>query len=49
MKTGETKLYYNGKANEPVELVSKVSGGWLVRLQNRMIVGPIRESIRILR
>ena len=49
MKTGETKLYYDGKTNEPVELVLKVGGGWLVRLQNRMIVGPIKESIRILR
>ncbi len=43
------KLYWNGKANEPVELVKKVNGGWIIRTQAGTLIGPVKESPAILR
>jgi hypothetical protein len=45
----EKKLWFDGKENHPVQLVEKVGGGWIVRLPNGMLVGPVKEDPRTLR
>ena len=49
MKTGDTRLWWNGKCNQPVVLVEKLNKGWLIRLSNGLVVGPVEESEKILR
>ena len=50
MKQGETAKWYHGKRNATekrysvVTLISKVSNGWIVKLQNGMQIGPITED-----
>jgi len=41
MKTNEVKLMWDGKKHQPVTLVREVQGGWLVRMENGMLVGPV--------
>lgn len=43
------KLWFDGKENHPVELIVKVKGGWIVRLPNGILVGPVEESENVLR
>ena len=49
MKTGERRLMWDGTRNNAVELVSRVAGGWLVRMANGMLVGPVVEGAATLR
>ena len=43
------KLWFDGKENHPVDLVKNVNGGWIIKLPNGMLVGPIKEDKAVLR
>ena len=45
----QIKLYWNGKTNQPVTLVNEVNAGWIIRLANGMLVGPVKLDPAILR
>ena len=48
--TANIKLWYNGKTNQPVTLVAELAnGGWIIRLANGMLVGPVALDPAILR
>ena len=49
MNTGDKKLWFNGKSNQPVTLLEQTTGGWLIRLENGMITGPIVPDQKTLR
>jgi hypothetical protein len=41
MNANEARLWWNGRELVRVTLVNEVTGGWLVRLENGMLVGPV--------
>ena len=49
MQAGDIKLWWNGKCNQPVVLVEKLNKGWLIRLSNGLVVGPVEELENSLR
>jgi len=44
LKANQIKLWYNGKTSQPVTLVNEVNGGWIIRLANGMLVGPVAAA-----
>jgi hypothetical protein len=47
MKTGELKLWFDGKHNRPVRLVEKVNGGWIIKTLEGLTIGPIEDNSEI--
>lgn len=48
-KAGELKLWFDGIRNHAVTLVARVKGGWLLRLPNNIVVGPVERAQGVLR
>jgi hypothetical protein len=41
--TGSKMLWFDGNRNHAVEIVDVVSGGYIVKMENGILVGPVGE------
>lgn len=46
---GQTALWFDGRNNQPVVITGIVAGGYLIRTQTGMTVGPVKSDVAILR